>query len=306
VVVDPTLGNPDIKRVTNAMAARDWPAVRATLAAASDYQALSGLVSAASDVPGAEVWLPDIVRDELDSTTAPLVYGARAISWAWEARSNAVADLVSRDQFALFFERLRIAEDCLQGVTRREPGNASAWQLLIITARGLQLDLAESRERFDRAVAAEPGHFGAHTQLLQTLCKKWQGSHDLMHEFARRSMLGAPEGSRLGALVPMAYVEETLFMEPAERRKHLKQPAVRQALREAADRSVRHAAYPSTPPAAGSRNAFALVFTLAEEYRLAAEQFRLIGEWVTEDPWQYFDEPGRAFCRFRDLAYAKA
>jgi hypothetical protein len=38
----------------------------------------------------------------------------------------------------------------------------------------------------------------------------------------------------------------------------------------------------------------------------AAEQFRLIGDQVTESPWRYFNDPGRAFASLRKVAYSKA
>jgi hypothetical protein len=307
VVIDPTLGDLRLSNLRNAMADGQWSVAREILGGARDHDDLSALLSMAVDAPGTETWLADVVREELESTTALLVYGARAVAWAWEARTGATAEHVSRDQFALFFERLRLAEDCLQSVVRREPGNATAWQQLIVTARGLQLGLAEARRRFDQAVAAAPGHYGAHVQFLQNACKKWSGSHEAMHEFARTAGLGAPAGSPLGLLIPMAYQEETLFLSPDAETRYMKQRAVRAALHEAADHSVRHPAYPTTGrPAATGHNYFAFAFLRAEEYKAAAEQFRLIGDRVTTDPWRYLADPGRAFVTFRNVAYAKA
>jgi hypothetical protein len=305
IEIDPTLGDPTLRNLLNALVARQWPNAKAILTAAQDFDDLSEMVIVAHDAPGLAEWLPDIVRVELESMHAQLLYGSALIAWAWAARTKYRASYVSQDQFALFFDRLRMAEDCLQGVIRRDPGNASAWHLLIITARGLQRDLAEARARFDRAVAVEPGHLQAHKQMLQNLCQKWHGSHEQMHAFARESAMGAPEGSPLGQLVAIALLEEALGSD-GDIRKHMRQRSVVTALTEAAERSVHHPAYATTRYQSEGRNVFAMAFALAGQYKAAAEQFQRIGDAVTGFPWIYLADPGKAFCALRNESYAKA
>src|SRR5690606_18467271 len=127
------LGDPDRADIAAAVVGRDWQAASAILDKAVDFNDLSAFVDHAGAVVGAEAWLADLLSHEPDNTQALLLRGARSIDWAWEARGRALARMVGEDQFALFFERLRIAEDCLQAVVRREPGNATAWHLMIIT-----------------------------------------------------------------------------------------------------------------------------------------------------------------------------
>jgi hypothetical protein len=95
---------------------------------------LSFLVYLASDQPGSEVWLPEVIRDESGSTLPTLMYGCRAIRWAWEARTHNRAQYVSNDRFKLFFQRIGIAEDCLERVIRREPDNVMAHALAGLNA----------------------------------------------------------------------------------------------------------------------------------------------------------------------------
>jgi hypothetical protein len=65
----------------------------------------------------------------------------------------------------------------------------------------------------------------------------------------------------------------------------MKQRTVVAALHKAADRSVRHPASPTSGhPAAAGRNQVGLAFIRAEEYKAAAQQFRLIGDEATEVP----------------------
>ncbi len=306
--VDGAHGDPAAALLRAALRDQSWPAAQKVLSGASDADHLALLLDAGATVAGTETWLPDLVRVQPDDTLASLLYGTRLIAWAWEARTGLQAQYVGQDQFQLFFERLYDAEDRLQDVVRRTPDSAAAWHQLVVTARGLQLGVPEARQRFERAVAPHPGHVWAHHQMLQMVCAKWFGSHEMMYEFADTAMRTAPPGSPLGHLVAIAYLEESLDAPdyPAGMARFMRSPKVRTALREAADRSVRHPDYRPGPVWRSVHSSFAMAFALAGEYRAAAEQFRLLGDVVVKFPWLYSDgdEPGRAFCQLRAEAYA--
>ncbi len=307
VPIDPAFGDPELARLRHAMSIGDWPSARAILDSAGDPDDLATLIDVAASVPGCEEWLPEVVRADLQATLPLLLYGTRAIAWAWEARTGLLAKHVSRDQFALFFERLRIAEDGLQGVVRREPDNTTARYELVIVARGLQLGVDDTRQRFDQVISRHPGHVRAHQQMLQQLCLKWDGSHEAMHAFARDAMLRAPAGSPLGHLVAIAHLEHWAYLtrdKPANR--YLRSREVLASLHEAANRSVRHPDYRPQRDWPVVHNVFALVFSLAGDRQAAAEQFDLIGDLATEFPWQYLDgrDPGRRFRALRDEVYS--
>ena len=307
VPIDPAFGDPELARLRQAMTDADWPTVRAVFDGAADPDDQATFVDVARHVPGSEEWLPDVVRANLDDTLPLLLYGARVTAWAWEARTGLLPEYVSRDQFEVFFERLRIAEDALQEVVRREPDNTAAWHQLVITARGLELGTDEARRRFDEVVARHPWHIRAHQQMLQQLCLKWFGSHEAMHAFARDAMLAAPAGSALGHLVAVAHLEHWAYLareKPTNR--YLRSREVLASLHEAADRSVRHPDYRPRRDWPEISNAFAMAFSLAGDRRAAAEQFEVIGDLATQWPWLYLDgeDPGRAFCARRQEADA--
>jgi hypothetical protein len=304
--IDPAQGDADAARLRTAMSSGDWPTARAILESATDPDDHAFFVDMACRVPGSEEWLPDVVRDNLDSTLPLLMYGARAIDWAWEARSSARARHVTRDQFAVFFERLHIAEDSLRAVVRREPDNTTAWTNLITTSRGLQLGLDESRARLDRVLAVHPGHIRAHSLFLQDACRKWHGSHEQMHAFAREAMLKAPAGSPLGYLVADAHIEHWMDLDSGPDADYIRSPQVRSSLLEAADRSVRHPAYRKQRGWPYIHNVFAMALSMAGEMQAAAEQFREIGDLVTRFPWTYHsNDPGATFCKLRSIVYAR-
>jgi hypothetical protein len=306
VPIDPAFGDPELARLRQAMSIGDWPTVRAPFERAGGPDDLATLIDVAKSVPGCEEWLPDVVRADLNATLPLLLYGARVIAWAWHARTSLLAKYISRDQFEVFFERLAIAEDSLQGVVWREPRNTAAWHQLVITARGLQLGIDEARRRFDQVVAQHPGHIRAHQQMLQQLCLKWSGSHEAMHAFARDAMLGAPAGSALGHLVAVGHLEHWAYLardKPANR--YFRSREVLASLHEAADRSVRHPDYRPQRGWPEVHNVFAVTFSLAGDRRAAAEQFDVIGDLATKWPWEYLDgqDPGRPFCARRNEAY---
>jgi hypothetical protein len=302
--VDEAYGDPDAALLRAALQSGDWPAARRILAGAADPDTLSFLTDVGAQVSGTETWLPDAMRRELDDTLLAVTYGARLIAWAWEARGRFRAQHVSADQFELFFERLRAAEDCLQGVVRREPDNVVAWHQLVITARGLQLSVEEARRRFGQAVAVWPYHVRAHGEMLQMLCPKWYGSQEQAFEFARSAVRAAPPGNPLGHLIATAHFERAI---DGGGTPHLVSPAVRAELHGAAERSVRHPDLPPGPDALLARSWFAMTFALAGEYRAAAEQFDAIGDTVIEPVWRFFEYgPGASFCTIRNQVRRRA
>ncbi|RKR89383.1 hypothetical protein BDK92_3728 [Micromonospora pisi] len=313
VHVDPCEGDPVARRLTAAAARRDWPAVREIFDGVTDLDDRSFYAEVVSVVPGVEKWLSAVIRDEPYDATALVLYGYRMTVLAWKARGNTGGEHVTRQGWRKFFERLRIAEEALDQVILKDPDNVTARYGMMITSRGLQFGVAETRRRFDEIVSRHPGHLRAHQQLLQQLCTKWGGSHAAMYAFARESMNRAPAGSPLGSLVAMAHLEYWLHTSGSTGRldfrlntRHFRTPKVRAELREALDRSVRHPDYQRRPGWARVHNEFATALVLAGERSAAAEQFRTIGPHLTRVPWIYLTAlvPWQWSSRgYRSLAY---
>ncbi|GAA2447319.1 hypothetical protein [Streptomyces macrosporus] len=298
-------GDPELARLQAAAHAGDWPAMREQLEAVTDGEELGRLVWHVSETPGMADWMGGVLEREPDGTLALLTAGAQHIHWGWEARTAARASQVSREQFRIFHERLRVAEDLLYRVAEREPDWVAPWFLLQVSGRGLQVGQEIARRRFEATVRRAPWHLGAHRQQLQQVCAKWGGSHEAMHGFAREAMLAAPEGTALGELVALAHLEHWLDLEAGEDETYIRRPDVRAELHEAADRSIRH---PDFDP--GRRhewisvhNTFAMAFSLAGERKAAAASFAAVDGQVTEFPWCYLGaDPVAAFRKRRSAA----
>ncbi|MBD0690025.1 hypothetical protein BG452_29345 [Streptomyces sp. CBMA123] len=281
-------------------AAGDWTALRPALAAA-DGGELAFLATAVADVAGAEEWTARAVADAPDDALPLLLSGARHVTWAWEARSGARAQHVTEEQWKLFHQRLDVAEEQLLEVAEREPSWLAPWYFLQISARGASLGPDVATARFEAAVRRVPGHVGSHRQRLQQLCAKWGGSHEAMHEFARSSMLAAPEGSPLGELVALAHLERWLDLPDGEDHAYLTSPAVVAELQEAAFRSVLHPDFVPVRGWQGSFNSFAMAFSLADQPKTARLLFDALDGLVSESPWHYLSgDPVKAFRAHRD------
>lgn len=304
-IIDPAMGDPLAARLIAASKQGDWRTIRDLLIDVEHPDDHMFYVDAAAYVKGVERWIDEWVTAEPRAALPLLVKGAHAIHWAWEARGNGRASTVSREAFKIFFKRLKLAEDCLDEVTERDPDSATPWALLVILGRGRELGVEETRRRFHEATRRHRWHLAAHDQMLQQLCRKWRGSHELMHEFADETVAQMPAGSPLGRLTAIAHLERCVDLERRdEAEAYMGSAEVRADLHAAADRSVRHPDYPRRPGWPLSHNAFAMAFSLAKDWTAAAEQFDAIGGLMTEWPWEYLNFAKRRFRKFRRQALA--
>ncbi|WP_119729137.1 DUF4034 domain-containing protein [Thermomonospora amylolytica] len=287
LVADPCLYDPAAARLRAAMQARNWPQVRDFLAQVADPDDRAFYVDVCADVPGVQDWIEEWIRAEPHSTLPLLVRGAHGVHWAWEARGAASASQTSEEQFREFFKRLKMAENCLDEVVERDPGDVVAWSYLVTSARGRQVDRDEAERRFRGVVDSCPWHRRTHEQMLQYVCRKWFGSHEEMFAFARDTVAKMPDGSVLGELIAVAHIEMWLDLPSGEDEEYMRRPEVMAEINAAADRSVRHPAYRPRPGWPPVHNTFAMAFCLGGDLGSAAQQFQLLGDRVTDWPWQY-------------------
>ncbi|BCY15393.1 DUF4034 domain-containing protein [Actinoplanes sp. L3-i22] len=298
--IDPTNGDPRARALIAALTARDRTAVREIFASTTDPDHRTFLMNIVSDTSGVQDWIGQWIADEPAATLPLLIRGCHAVGWAWDARGAAYASQTGSEQFAEFFRRLRIAEDCLDEVTERDPDEILAWTWLITSARGRQLGPEQAAARFQEVVKRAPYHLMAHSQRLQQLCQKWSGSHQEMFAFVREATAAAPAGHPLPALLATAHFEYCMALPSGERSSYIGSWPVRQDLVAAADKSVLNPAFVRVPGWASRANTFAMLFWLNGHYSYANRVFDLIGDQVTESPWEHLsDEPAARFAAAR-------
>lgn len=288
VVLDPVAAYPELAVFYSHLRRRDWPAVRALLDR-SPQQARSMLLRFGGDEAGLEEFLRGVLAADPEDSAAGSLLGFHLIDVGWKVRTQYRAQHVSQKQFATFHAWLRQAEQVLVDAAARNPGDPAVWTARLISARGLELGLAETRRRYDRVRSIDPHNFLAQSQLLQTLCPKWSGSWEQLHAWAREEMLAAPLGSLQGALVALAHIEHWFDLKGAERQAYAASPRVRDELREAAHRSIWHPGFRKLPSWVQAVSALAMAFGLVHDEPAAASAFTVLGDLASDFPWFYFD-----------------
>lgn len=288
---DETAPFPEVKRWRAAVAAGDWPTLAATIAALPDADSRNFAVRAIGRTTGSEGFLSRVAAQTGD-TLALLLLASRQVEMGWAARGARSAKATSRGQFARFHEHLAEAERLLVEVTAREPGNAPAWDLRIMTARGLQMGQAEAWRRYQQVAAHEPHHYPAQAQMLQQLAPKWGGSWDDMYGFARDCAAAAPPGAVNPVLVAEAHLERWLNAPGTPQyTKAVRTEQVRAELSEAAHKSVLNPAVRRDYRYYTAHSTFALAFTVAGTWSTAAPHFRAAGRYHSGIWWGYHDMP---------------
>jgi hypothetical protein len=257
------------------------------------------------ETAGIERLLSAVLAAQPEDLLPRVLMGGRLIKMGWEIRTSKRAQHVSREQFQALHDHLRKAEGLLMDVTARQPDNVLAWYFRLTTARGLELGHAEARRRYDQIARRDPHRLGPQAQLQQQLCPKWGGSWAKMHGFTRECMQAAPPGSANAWLVVDGHIEHGL--EDGDLGAYLRQPEVHAEVYEAANRSVLHPSWrPGTPGWVAAHSTFAMAFSILGDMPAAATQFRALGDFACESPWEYLGDPAIEFRRYRAAALAGA
>ncbi|CAL9638775.1 hypothetical protein [Streptomyces sp. enrichment culture] len=288
------LGDTRVLALVEAAQAGDWEAVKATLVPfdlGRDHQVLGEL----AELDGLQDWIGRAVEEDKEHrATALLISGTRHVSWGWEARTAARATQVTEEQWRVFHERLRIAEEQLLEAAELRPEWVTPWRRLLTSGRGMSLGSAVNEARFDAALRRDPLDLETHVEWLSQLQPRWGGEPGQALAFAREALARAPQGHRLGCVLAMAYIEEWV---ESERGDAIESPAVQAELRAAADHSILHPAYVRRPGWQQDFNMFAMALSLAGERHTVGRVFQALDGAYTSWPWTYFAEPEKQFAR---------
>jgi len=286
VNLDPAAAYGGVTELLAAFARRDWPGCRVVLDAVP-VDGRTFLIQLASTEKDLEAFLRPVLERDPGDTTAAALLGLHLIDMGWAIRTRARAKDVSREQFAAFHEWLRKAEQVLIDAAARNPADATVWVARLLSARGLELGLAETRRRYDRLRAIDPHHYAGQIQFLQTLCPKWSGSWEQLHGWSREEMLAAPPGSLQGGLIVDAHLEHWRDLEGAEQAAYLRTGPVCAELHEAAQRSIWHPQFRRDYGWVRVASGFAMVFGLIDDQRAAASAFAVLGSLSANHPWDF-------------------
>lgn len=293
------LGDARVLALVQAAEAGDWEAVKEA-ALPFDLGREHQVLAEIAEVAGVQEWIGRAVEEDKEHRAlALLISGSRHVVWGWEARTSARAVDVSQEQWRVFHERLHIAEEQLLEAAELRPEWISPWRRLLTSGRGMSLGPAVTETRLDAALRRDPLDLGVHMEWLSQLQPRWGGEPGQALAFAREAFAGAPDGHRLGCVLPMAHIEEWV---ESDRMDHLENPQVREELRQAADRSIFHPAYERRLGWQEDFNIFAMALSLAGEKAAARRVYRELDGAFTPWPWKYVARPEAMYARFRRRA----
>lgn len=293
-------GEPLAVRVRAALERNDWRAAADLMDSPMSPDDRQFFSDALAEWSGLPKWVNAWVEVRPNSPSAWLIHGSHGMKWAWQARGTGYGNTVSEDAVNAFFARLERAEQSLLRAASLDPGDATPWSWLIRNAIGLQLEESETARRFGEAVRRAPSHRQAHSARLQSLARKWGGSHEKMWEFVKHSTAGVGPGSSLFVLVAEAHIE-MWFAATADNGHNVpagffRDPSIQRSLLAASQSAFAPGAFRPTIDSVRNRNYFAFCLWKAGLLREAGEHFAALGNWVTESPWCFVGEPAKVFA----------
>ncbi|MDR3639445.1 MAG: hypothetical protein P4L84_36935 [Isosphaeraceae bacterium] len=204
------------------------------------------------------------------------VRGTFWVQYGWEARTTAVAALVSQGGAEKFIERLGVAREAFEDAWRLRPGDAQVAAYLLDIDKAVGGDHATMERWFERAMTADGDRYGACSSKLDWLDPKWHGTPEEMLAFGRACR--ATKNWRVGItlLAADAHVRYSSRMPPAEREKYLGSPAVWSEIQAVFDEYLEH--HPSHD---NQRSRYAVVAVMAHKYPEAHAQFQVLGDRLT-------------------------
>jgi hypothetical protein len=288
------LGDTRVLALVEAAEAGEWQLVKQSLVPfdlGHDDRVLGELAR----LDGVQDWIGRAAEEDKEHrATALLISGARHIDWGWQARTSARAVHVTREQWQVFYERLRIAEEHLFEAAESQPEWVTPWRRLLTSCRVVSLGRAVGETRRDAALRRDPLDLETHVEWVQQLQPRWGGEPGEALAFAQNAYAAAPSGHRLGCVIAAAYIEEWV---ESDRGDVLETDEIRAQLREAADHSILHPSYEWRPGWQQDFNMFAMALSLAGERHTVRRVFRTLDGAYTKWPWLYFAEPEQQFAR---------
>jgi len=211
IPLTPVDGEPDVDAFAAAVASQNWDAARATYAEIPAWWARARCISSVDLDDRTFAALGSWIDQTAGQDPLPyLIRGAGGVGWAWDARGSGWSDTVTQEGWALFFDRLRTADQDLHRAARLDLQDPNPWISLLPAAMGLQIPQAERDLRFEQAFRRDPSNLAAHLSYVQCVAGKWSGDDERMWRFAKDVHAGVPAGSPLRVVVASAF-EELVF-----------------------------------------------------------------------------------------------
>jgi hypothetical protein len=133
------------------------------------------------------------------SITARIALAASLVRWAWVARGNGYASIVTAEGWDLFNERIKQSQTVLEAAAHMSPMCPQWYSEMMNVGLAQNWDASRIKEVFDQGVQSEPGYFYLYRQYANYLLPKWDGHPGDASAFAKSSAdsLGGDAGDTL-------------------------------------------------------------------------------------------------------------
>ena len=236
-----------------------------------------------------------------------LLRGSLLLKRAWVYRGYGRADDVEEQRWPKFYDALEESLDSLTAAMNTNPDIIEAPARAIRTLMGLSAEWDDIDAMHARLKATgQPSFFGEVSYLIAS-CEKWLGSHDKMFEFARNTYAGANHPSYAG-LIAEAHFEKHMYLRWIDddadgAAAYFDDPAIQSEISEASETLLADAAERPAHETLEAHGYFAMVFSIAEQFKMAAPHFEIMGTAVSRHPWEFDDVEFLARSRRKSLAY---
>ncbi|MEU1814878.1 hypothetical protein ABZ543_06750 [Streptomyces roseifaciens] len=291
--------DPQIDAAREAAERGAWePAARAMTAVGRDWERRTALVIALAHVAAEEdAWLTAWQAACPGDPGAAAVRARSTVFLAGKLRGSGYAKDTSAEQFEAFHRVLLRAREDIALAMELDAEDPSPYVSDLWAGLGLGYPHAYVDELWAEITTRAPFHFEAHYGALQYWCAKWHGSEELARAFADKAAAGAPAGTLLPALRLIAHFEH---LDRPLNAKHYGTPEVA-AMTDAVLADL-PAVRPDHPRLAEVRHLLAFFLVQQKRHAEALEQFRAVDGCVGSLPWDYFGDPAKLYCDYRERA----
>lgn len=300
---------PEHAAARDAVRAGDWEAGAAFVADAGRdwWERTRRITWLADEAVKDDAWLQAWRAARPDDAAAAVVHANALVYLAWEIRGDKRASHTSQEQFASFHRVLAEAREAFPRAQELAGDDPSPFIGELALAMGLGFPHERVEELWAEIEKRDPYHLSAHTAALQYWCAKWRGSHELMHDFARRAAAKGRPGQLLTLLPLYAYFEEETHESDLEQQTFYGRPDV-VAATDAALADVAAATQlmdPRDPRILQVRHLLAWMLFWQDRYVEAMEQYREVDGHIGCVPWNYSSDPRDRYVNTRDYTAAQ-
>jgi hypothetical protein len=249
-------------------------------AAVGSSEAIEALV--VGDQPNPDLWL---------------WLGRTRVEEAWELKPDVRARAVQAHRLQAFHAAMELARQPLLSAAGLFSADPVPWECMLWLALGLERPRTDKDSVWNECARRWPTLFSAHVARMITLSPGWGGSAQEMLEFARTVTAGAPEGTPLPALIPLAHFENVASERtPMSRAGWFSFDVQREIVSAAAGWTERRLGG-AHARSIEAHNAFGAAFYLADLRRPARGHLARTGGRFSRLPWSHLGDPEQQFMR---------